>query len=145
MKKVLKFKASWCAPCKHLTQILTSVNQEITTNQQNLVKTFRKLDVIDTKTDGYIKSDQNVMAYNLSATTEVQAGSQQTNTYDELVFDYNSAVDLLYSFYTDFNSAGFVGTKVDLDDIKLLKFRRNLKVQDGRNITHHASFSLFMN
>jgi len=100
---------------------LTSVNQEITTNQQNLVKTFGKLDVIDTKTDGYIKSDQNVMAYNLSATTEVQAGSQQTNTYDELVFDYNSAVDLLYSFYTDFKSAGFVGTKVDLDDIKLLK------------------------
>ena len=100
---------------------LTSVNQELTNNQQSLVKTFRKLDIIDTKTDGYIKSDQTVMAYNLTATTEVQSGSQQTNTYDELVFDYNSAVDLLYSFYNDFKSAGFVETKVDLDDIKLLK------------------------
>jgi len=29
MKQVLKFKASWCAPCKHLTQILTSVATEV--------------------------------------------------------------------------------------------------------------------
>lgn len=29
MKKVLKFKATWCAPCKHLTQILSSVSTEV--------------------------------------------------------------------------------------------------------------------
>jgi hypothetical protein len=102
-----------------ISSSLTSVIQELTTNQQNLTKIFSKLDNVDTKTDGFIKTDQSVTAYNLTATTEVQAGSSQLNTYDELVFDYNSAVDLLSSFYDEFKSAGFIDNKFDPENITL--------------------------
>ena len=102
-----------------ISSSLTSVIQELTTNQQNLTKIFSKLDNVDTKTDGFIKTDQSVTVYNLTATTEVQAGSSQLNTYDELVFDYNSAVDLLSSFYDEFKSAGFIDNKFDPENITL--------------------------
>jgi hypothetical protein len=102
-----------------ISSSLTSVVQELTTNQQNLTKIFAKLDNVDTKTDGFIKTDQSVTAYNLTATTEVQTGSGQLNTYDELVFDYNSAVDLLSSFYDEFKLAGFIGNKFDPENITL--------------------------
>jgi hypothetical protein len=102
-----------------ITSSLTSVIQELTTNQQNLTKIFAKLDNVDTKTDGFIKTDQSVTAYNLTATTEVQAGSSQLNTYDELVFDYNSAVDLLSSFYDEFKFGGFIDNKFDPESITL--------------------------
>ena len=36
MKKVLKFKASWCAPCKHLTQILNSVATDVTIEEVDI-------------------------------------------------------------------------------------------------------------
>jgi hypothetical protein len=98
---------------------LTSVIQELTTNQQNLTKIFSKLDNVDTKTDGFIKTDQSVTAYNLTATTEVQTGSAQLNTYDELTFDYNSAVDLLSLFYNEFKLAGFIDNKFDPEKITL--------------------------
>jgi len=29
MKKILKFKATWCAPCRHLTQILSTVSTDV--------------------------------------------------------------------------------------------------------------------
>ena len=102
-----------------ISSSLTSVIQELTTNQQNLTKIFSKLDNVDTKTDGFIKTDQSVTAYNLTATTEVQAGSSQLDTYDELVFDYNSAVDLLSSFYNEFKLAGFIDNKFDPEKITL--------------------------
>jgi len=99
---------------------LTMINQELTTNQQTLTRVFRKLDIVDTKTDGFIKSDQSVKIYNISATTEVLAGSAQNNTYDELVEDYKSGTTKLYSFYNDIlKQNGFVEKTFDLNNIEL--------------------------
>jgi hypothetical protein len=88
---------------------LTSVDNEITSVQTEMIRTLAKLDIVDTKTDGYIKTDQNAKVYNITATTEVQSGSAFANTYDELVSDYSSAIDSLYSFYTDMSSYNSVG------------------------------------
>lgn len=83
---------------------LTSADNEMTKAQLELIRTLAKLDIVDTKSDGYIKTDQTAKIYNLTATTEVQSGSTFANTYDELVGDYSSAIDSLYSFYTDMKS-----------------------------------------
>lgn len=92
----------------NITTLLTSVDNEITSVQTNLVRTFAKLDVIDTNTDGYIKTDQGVKIYNISGTTEVSPNSTDLNTYDELVTDYNSATNILYSYYNLLKSSGFI-------------------------------------
>jgi hypothetical protein len=83
---------------------LTTADNEMTKAETELIRTLAKLDIVDTKSDGYIKSDQTAKIYNLTATTEVQSGSTVANTYDELVGDYSSAIDSLYSFYNDMKS-----------------------------------------
>jgi hypothetical protein len=103
-----------------ITTSLTNVNNELTDNQQKLTRVFRKLDIVDTKTDGYIKTDQTAKIYNLSATTEVNSGATAADTYDELVEDYKSAHTKLYSYYNDIlKQNGFVEKTFDMDKIDL--------------------------
>jgi hypothetical protein len=98
---------------------LSQVNQELTQSQVNLVRILRKIDIVDTKTDGYIKSDQTAKIYNLTATTEVQSGAIEADTYEELVNDYSSGTTKLYSYYNLFKDKGFIGGTFDPDNIKL--------------------------
>jgi hypothetical protein len=105
----------------NLQTSLGSITQELTNSQQNLNKVFRKLNIVDTKTDGYIKSDQTAKIYNLTPTNEVLAGSSYADTYVEFTEDYNSATTVLYSFYNMLKTEKFIDEKFDVDSIKLLK------------------------
>ena len=111
---------------------LTSADNEITKVQLELVRTLAKLDVVDTKTDGYIKSDQTAKIYNLTATTEVQSGGTYSDTYAELVGDYDPAVTSLFSFYTDLTSYPSSDGKKTYKLVDLEYTPDNLKVyEDG--------------
>jgi outer membrane protein OmpA-like peptidoglycan-associated protein/gas vesicle protein len=107
---------------KNKTDIInstTSVLNEITNSQTDLVRTFRKLDIIDSLTDGYIQTNQSAEIYNLTATTEVQSGGTYADTYAELVGDYDLAVDSLSSFYNDLKSSGFIEIEYNTDNLRL--------------------------
>jgi outer membrane protein OmpA-like peptidoglycan-associated protein len=99
---------------------LSNVIQELVLNEQKLVGIFAKLDLVDTLTDGHIKTNQSTQIYNLTATTEVQAGSTQANTYDELKDDYTSATSKLNSFYNLFLNNKLISYNFEYDDIKLI-------------------------
>jgi hypothetical protein len=112
---------------------LTSADNEMTKAQLELIRTLAKLDIVDTKCDGYIKTDQTAKIYNITATTEVQSGSTFANTYDELVGDYSSAIDSLYSFYTDMTSYKSTGNTPKTYSLVDLEYKPdNLKTyKDG--------------
>jgi hypothetical protein len=106
---------------------LTSVTNELVNNQVSLVKTFRKLDIVETLADGFIRPDQSIKVYNLTATTEVLAGSNVADTHAELTNDYSSATTKLYSFYNLMSNNGFIDKEFDVDNI-------SLQSTDGTNI-----------
>ena len=88
---------------------LTNVNNELTNAQQNLVRDFAKIDVIDTQTDGFINSAQNVVTYSLIPTNQVQQPTPYTDTYDEMFLqDYSAVTTTLMSFYNDLVSNGLL-------------------------------------
>ena len=88
---------------------LSLITQDLTTIEQNLVKTFAKLDVVCSKIDGFIKPTQEIITYNLSATTDVSGSSPSgSNTYDELVKDYSDVSKTLDSFYEDLKNNALV-------------------------------------
>ena len=99
---------------------LSQVIQELVQNQQNLVSVMAKLDLVDTLTDGYIKSNQSAQIFDLTATTEVQTGSNVVNTYDELVNDYSSGSTKLFSFYVNYLTNNIIKYEFDFDDINLI-------------------------
>jgi hypothetical protein len=102
---------------------LSFINQKIAENEIVLNKILRKIDFVDTLSDGFIRRDQSVQIYNLSATTEVAQGSTATNTYQELTIDYTSAGNKLYSFYNRYSvSYGWIRT----DGISPQNFLDNL-------------------
>jgi hypothetical protein len=105
-----------------ITTSLTSADNEITSTQLELIRILRKIDIVDTKTDGYIKTDQTAEIYNITATTEVQASTPAyTDTYDELVGDYTKAVDDLYSYYNDLKTQGLVEIEFKPDNLRAYK------------------------
>jgi len=88
---------------------LTNVNNELTNTQQKLVHDFAKIDVIDTETDGYINTGQNIITYSLTPTNQVQPPTIYTNTYDEMFLqDYSAVTTTLMSFYNDLVSNGLL-------------------------------------
>lgn len=93
----------------NIINLLTNVNNELTNAQQNLVRDFAKIDVIDTQTDGFINSAQNVVTYSLIPTNQVQQPTPYTDTYDEMFLqDYSAVTTTLMNFYNDLVSNGLL-------------------------------------
>jgi hypothetical protein len=79
--------------------------QEITTQEQNTVQIIRKLNLVDTKTDGKIDKTNTPIIYNITPTSEVHATSNgATDTYVEFVDDYTTIADGASNFNTDLTS-----------------------------------------
>ena len=89
---------------------LTGINNDMTNIQQSLVKIMAKLDVVDTLTDGYIKSNQSVQILNLTPTT---GATIPIDTANELSIDYSSGATQLYSFYQLFENSGIINTNTN--------------------------------
>jgi hypothetical protein len=98
---------------------LTAVNNELVTAQQNLINTITKLNFIGTKTDGYINVSQEIITYNLTATTATTTGSSYNNTFDELVGNYTGATDILNQYNTLYKDNKLIGQKFNLNDISI--------------------------
>ena len=112
-----KFKASVCDRIKtnflsfiksqqpSFSSSLFNIIQELTTVQQDLVKTFAKIDFVNNSSDGYIDTKQSTVVFSLSATTDVTtpATDNATNTAEELDFDYVNLTDGLFKFFEDYS------------------------------------------
>jgi hypothetical protein len=84
---------------------LFKIIQEITTQEQNTVQIIRKLNLVDTKTDGKIDKTNIPIIYNITPTSEVHATSTgAADTYVEFVDDYTTIADGASNFNTDLTS-----------------------------------------
>jgi hypothetical protein len=75
-------------------------NQNIVSQEIELVQTFRKLNVIKEKTDGKILENTTAFIYNISGTSSVTQPTKQSNTYDELLDDYSLVAESLGEYDT---------------------------------------------
>jgi hypothetical protein len=94
---------------------LTQVINELVNSQLNLINVMSKIDYVATNSDGYIKPDQSLEIYSLSSTTEVQVGGAYSNTYDELVGDYNSGLNKLKKYYDFLKTKKYVENPYNLN------------------------------
>ena len=74
-----------------------NITNTIVQQEQTMVNTFSKLNLITSKTDGKIIDNQNRI-YNISETTETSPGGTDTNTYSELWGDYEKVGKNLNTF-----------------------------------------------
>jgi hypothetical protein len=81
--------------------------QNIVDFEQNYVQIIRKLNYVNTKSDGKILTDGSAYVFNLSATTEVNSSSNgAANTYIELTNDAKIVASGLTEFLLDLQTAG---------------------------------------
>jgi hypothetical protein len=92
---------------------LTSVDNEITSIQTDLVIKMRKIDIVTDSHDGFIKTDQKVVVYDILPTNEVQAGSTATDTLVELTDDYSAATSNILTYYNTLANAQIIDMKYD--------------------------------
>ncbi len=98
--------------------------QNIVDFEQDYVQIIRKLNYINTNSDGKILSDGSSYVLNLSATTDVNASSNNVaNTYLELVADATIVANDLVQFLTELETAGIDTTTYvsggEFDSIKI--------------------------
>ena len=74
-----------------------NITNTIVQQEQTMVNTFSKLNLITSKTDGKIIDNQNRI-YNISETTETSPGGTDTDTYSELWSDYKKVGESLNTF-----------------------------------------------
>lgn len=96
---------------------LNSVINEMATIQLNMVKNMRKIDIVCTNTDGYVKTDQSVEIYNLTPTTEVDYQGY-SDTQQELQEDYRNASESINQFYTKAKDYGLIDKQVDINNLE---------------------------
>jgi hypothetical protein len=81
--------------------------QTIVDFEQNYVQIIRKLNYVNTNSDGKILADGSAYVFNLSATTEVNSSSTGVaNTYIELTNDAKIVASDLTQFLVDLQTAG---------------------------------------
>jgi len=81
--------------------------QNIVDFEQNYVQIIRKLNYVNTKSDGKILTDGSAYVFNLSATTDVNSSSNgAADTYVELVNDAKLVSSGLTQFLLDLQTAG---------------------------------------
>ena len=81
--------------------------QNIVDFEQDYVQIIRKLNYVNTSSDGKILADGSAYVFNLSATTEVNPSSTSvTNTLQELVADATSVAGSMTQFLVDLETAG---------------------------------------
>jgi hypothetical protein len=81
--------------------------QTIVDFEQNYVQIIRKLNYVNTNSDGKILADGSAYVFNLSATTEVNSSSTgAANTYIELTNDAKIVASDLTQFLVDLQTAG---------------------------------------
>ena len=81
--------------------------QNVVDFEQDYVQIIRKLNYINTNSDGKILADGSAYVLNLSATTDVNKSSNGvTDTYQELVADATIVANDLVQFLTELENAG---------------------------------------
>jgi hypothetical protein len=81
--------------------------QNIVDFEENYVQIIRKLNYVNTKSDGKILADGSAYVFNLSATTEVNSSSNgAANTYVEFTNDTKLVASGLTQFLLDLETAG---------------------------------------
>ena len=92
---------------------ITTITQELTIQQQSYVQNIRKLNLINSKTDGKLLDSNTPRIYNIKGTDKISESSKNSDavpvdTYDEFRIDYISLRDTLIQFSDKLNEKEIV-------------------------------------
>lgn len=90
---------------------ITTITQELTIQQQTYIQNIRKLNLINSKTDGKLLDTNTPRVYNIKGTDQISKSSvpEPTDTYEEFTDDYDSFAFTLKEFTELLDKEDIVG------------------------------------
>jgi len=90
---------------------ITTITQELTIQQQTYIQNIRKLNLINSKTDGKLLDTNTPRVYNIKGTDQISKSSvpEPTDTYEEFTDDYDSFAFALKEFTELLDKEDIVG------------------------------------
>ena len=87
---------------------MSSLQNDLIQNEQNLIRVIDKLNVVDSLTDGFIKPNGTPTIYELTATTEVYDSAEYSDTLLELEGDMNKVSTDLNDVITELTNNNII-------------------------------------